>query len=86
VREKYCSGWKNKLKSTDYKPDEQGYTAVFKQIVILIFHVSNGMGDVSCKMHAGADMMTVLGLLATASLLLGHLLVGWSCILKVTYT
>jgi hypothetical protein len=62
------------------------HTAVFKQIVILIFQVSNGMGDVSCKMHAGADMMTVLGLLATASLLLGHLLVGWSCILKVTYT
>jgi hypothetical protein len=23
VREKYCSGWKNKLKSTDYKSDEQ---------------------------------------------------------------
>jgi hypothetical protein len=23
VREKYCSGWKNKLKSTDYKPNEQ---------------------------------------------------------------
>ena len=30
--------------------------------------VSNGMGDVSCKMHAGADMMTVVGLLATACL------------------
>jgi hypothetical protein len=25
VREKYCSGWKNKLKKTDYKPDEQGH-------------------------------------------------------------
>jgi hypothetical protein len=25
VREKYCSDWKNKLKSMDYKPDEQGY-------------------------------------------------------------
>jgi hypothetical protein len=24
VREKYCSGWKNKLNKTDYKPDEQG--------------------------------------------------------------
>jgi hypothetical protein len=24
VREKHCSGWKNKLKKTDYKPDEQG--------------------------------------------------------------
>jgi hypothetical protein len=23
VREKYCFGWKNKLKKTDYKPDEQ---------------------------------------------------------------
>jgi hypothetical protein len=23
VREKYCSGWKNKLKKTDYKPNEQ---------------------------------------------------------------
>jgi hypothetical protein len=23
VREKHCSDWKNKLKSTDYKPDEQ---------------------------------------------------------------
>jgi hypothetical protein len=23
VREKYCSGWKNKLKKTDYKPGEQ---------------------------------------------------------------
>jgi hypothetical protein len=22
VREKYCSGWKNKLKKTDYKPSE----------------------------------------------------------------
>jgi hypothetical protein len=26
VREKYCSGWKNKLNKTDYKPDEQGRT------------------------------------------------------------
>jgi hypothetical protein len=26
VREKYCSGWKNKLNKTDYKPDEQGLT------------------------------------------------------------
>jgi hypothetical protein len=24
VREKYCLDWKNKLKSTDYKPTEQG--------------------------------------------------------------
>jgi hypothetical protein len=24
VREKYCSGWKNKPNKTDYKPDEQG--------------------------------------------------------------
>jgi hypothetical protein len=24
VREKYCSGWKNKLNKADYKPDEQG--------------------------------------------------------------
>jgi hypothetical protein len=24
MREKYCSGWKNKLNKTDYKPDEQG--------------------------------------------------------------
>jgi hypothetical protein len=24
VREKYCSGWKNKLNKTDYKPNEQG--------------------------------------------------------------
>jgi hypothetical protein len=23
MREKYCSGWKNKLKKTDYKPGEQ---------------------------------------------------------------
>jgi hypothetical protein len=23
MREKYCSGWKNKLNKTDYKPDEQ---------------------------------------------------------------
>jgi hypothetical protein len=22
IREKYCSGWKNKLNKTDYKPDE----------------------------------------------------------------
>jgi hypothetical protein len=27
-REKYCSGWKNKLKSTDYKPDEQGLNII----------------------------------------------------------
>jgi hypothetical protein len=26
VREKHCSGWKNKLKKTDYKPGEQGRT------------------------------------------------------------
>jgi hypothetical protein len=24
VREKYCSGWKNKPNKTDYKPDEHG--------------------------------------------------------------
>jgi hypothetical protein len=24
MREKYCSGWKNKLNKTDYKPYEQG--------------------------------------------------------------
>jgi hypothetical protein len=26
VREKHCSGWKNKLKKTDYKPGEQSQT------------------------------------------------------------
>jgi hypothetical protein len=34
VREKYCSGWKNKLNKTDYKQDEQGhysYTARYSQ-------------------------------------------------------
>jgi hypothetical protein len=25
VREKYCSGWKNKLNKTDYKSDEQDH-------------------------------------------------------------
>jgi hypothetical protein len=25
MREKHCSNWKNKLKSTDYKPDEQDH-------------------------------------------------------------
>jgi hypothetical protein len=28
VREKYCSGWKNKPNKTDYKPDEQGQRLV----------------------------------------------------------
>jgi hypothetical protein len=25
IREKYCSGWKNKLNKTDYKPDEHSH-------------------------------------------------------------
>jgi hypothetical protein len=28
VREKYCSGWKNKPNKTDYKPDEQAWGCV----------------------------------------------------------
>jgi hypothetical protein len=28
MREKYCSGWKNKLRKTDYKRDEQGLETV----------------------------------------------------------
>jgi hypothetical protein len=29
VTEKYCSGWKNKLKSMDYKTSEQGQALLY---------------------------------------------------------
>jgi hypothetical protein len=42
VREKYCSGWKNKLKKTDYKPDEHGHyflnhITIFHFVCIILF-------------------------------------------------
>jgi hypothetical protein len=30
LREKYCSGWKNKPNKTDYKPDEQDLSSAQK--------------------------------------------------------
>jgi hypothetical protein len=35
VREKYCSGWKNQLKKTDYKPDEQGLRLQEYQLLLV---------------------------------------------------
>jgi hypothetical protein len=38
VREKYCSGWKNKLNKTNYKPDEQGLHCVWNQVASNSYH------------------------------------------------
>jgi len=37
MREKYCSGWKNKLKKTDYKRSEQDHILVVTEWVFSVF-------------------------------------------------
>jgi hypothetical protein len=36
VRKKYCFGWKNKLKSTDYKPDEQLVRPCLTRLALIV--------------------------------------------------
>jgi hypothetical protein len=46
VREKYCSGWKNKPNKTDYKPDEQGLELHIAYLrVWYVFHFGYLLND-----------------------------------------
>jgi hypothetical protein len=48
VREKYCFSWKNKLKSTDYKPDEQDLSVNFGAIHVQGVEQDLGQGESRC--------------------------------------
>jgi hypothetical protein len=48
VREKYCSSWKNKLKKTDYKPDEQAHMSCTNYI-ILKFLTENRLVEINTR-------------------------------------
>jgi hypothetical protein len=42
VREKYCSGWKNKLNKTDYKPDvPAGPLSIIADIAVMFLEQGN---------------------------------------------